>query len=140
MPDFEDPTDANSDNIYVLIVNVSDGTLSDSETFQVEVTNLTSDDVTTSNYDGVLIRDGYIQSATVCMAVTDTDGNDTCEGATYTTSTNSDGSFSLAIDANNTQDVKLLANAGFNPVTNDDDSFTLGLIDPTTDQNLVISP
>ena len=140
VPDFEVPNDANSDNIYVLTVNVSDGTLSDSETFQVEVTNLTSDDVTTSNYDGVLIRDGYIQSATVCMAVTDTDGNDTCEGATYSTSTNSDGSFSLAIDANNTQDVKLLANAGFNPVTNDDDSFTLGLIDPITDQNLVISP
>ena len=139
-PDFEVPTDANSDNIYVLTVNVSDGTLSDSETFQVEVTNLTSDDVTTSNYDGVLIRDGYIQSATVCMAVIDSDGNDTCEGTTYTTSTNSDGSFSLVIDANNTQDVKLLANAGFNPVTNDDDSFTLGLIDPITDQNLVISP
>jgi hypothetical protein len=140
VPDFEVPNDANSDNIYVLTVNVSDGTLSDSETFQVEVTNLTSDDVTTSNYDGVLIRDGYIQSATVCMAVSDTDGNDTCEGATYSTTTNSDGSFSLEIGENVTSTIKLLAENGFNPVTDDADAFTVGLIDPTTDQNLVISP
>ena len=139
-PDYEIPTDANSNNDYILTVNVSDGTASDSETFQVNVINDPSDDVTTSNFDGVLIRDGYIQSATVCMAVSDTDGNDTCEGATYSTTTNSDGSFSLEIDENVTSTIKLLAENGFNPVTDDADAFTVGLIDPTTDQNLVISP
>jgi hypothetical protein len=139
-PDFESPSDNDANNAYEITAIVSDGNASDTMAFTITVLNDPSDDATSNNFDGVLIRDGYIQSATVCMAVTDTDGNDTCEGATYTTSTNSDGSFSLAIDANNTQDVKLLANAGFNPVTNDDDSFTLGLIDPTTDQNLVISP
>ena len=139
-PDYEIPTDANSNNDYILTVNVSDGTASDSETFQVNVINDSSDDVTTSNFDGVLIRDGYIQSATVCMAVSDTDGNDTCEGATYSTTTNSDGSFSLEIDENVTSTIKLLAENGFNPVTDDADAFTVGLIDPTTDQNLVISP
>jgi hypothetical protein len=139
-PDYEIPTDANSNNDYILTVNVSDGTASDSETFQVNVVNDSSDDVTTSNFDGVLIRDGYIQSATVCMAVSDTDGNDTCEGATYSTTTNSDGSFSLEIGENVTSTIKLLAENGFNPVTDDADAFTVGLIDPTTDQNLVISP
>ena len=74
------------------------------------------------------------------MAVSDTDGNDTCEGATYSTTTNSDGSFSLEIDENVTSTIKLLAENGFNPVTDDTDAFTVGLIDPTTDQNLVISP
>ena len=139
-PDFEAPSDANTDNNYQITVTVSDGTLSDSENFTVIVTNDTSDDVTSTNFDGVLIRDGYIQSATVCMAVTDADGDDTCEGATYSTTTNSDGSFSLEIDDNNTATIKLLAEDGFNPVTDDADSFIMGLLDPTTEQNLVISP
>ena len=139
-PDFEAPSDANTDNNYQITVTVSDGTLSDSENFTVTVTNDTTDDVTSTNFDGVLIRDGYIQSATVCMAVTDADGDDTCEGATYSTTTNADGSFSLEIDDNITATIKLLAEDGFNPVTDDADSFVMGLIDPTTEQNLVISP
>ena len=139
-PDFELPSDANTDNAYLLTVSVTDGTASASANFTVTVTNDPSDDVTTNNFDGVLIRDGYIQSATVCMAVTDADGDDTCEGATYSTTTNVDGSFSLEIDDNITATIKLLAEDGFNPVTDDADSFTMGLIDPTTEQNLVISP
>jgi hypothetical protein len=74
------------------------------------------------------------------MAVTDADGDDTCEGATYLTTTNADGTFSLEIDDNITATIKLLAEGGFNPITNDEDSFAMGLIDPTTEQNLVISP
>jgi len=139
-PDFESPSDANTDNNYQITVTVSDGSLTDSENFTVTVTNDTSDDVTTTNFDGVLIRDGYIQSATVCMAVTNADGIDTCVDATYSTTTNADGSFSLEIDDNITATIKLLAQDGFNPVTDDADSFIMGLIDPTTDQNLVISP
>ena len=139
-PDFELPSDANTDNAYLLTVSVTDGTASASANFTVTVTNDASDDVTTNNFDGVLIRDGYIQSATVCMAVTDADGDDTCEGATYSTTTNVDGSFSLEIDDNITATIKLLAEDGFNPVTDDADTFTMGLIDPTTEQNLVISP
>ncbi len=72
-PDFEIPGDANTDNTYELTVTASDGTASDSQSFSVTVTNDTSDDPTTSNYDGVLIRDGYIQSATVCVSVTDSE-------------------------------------------------------------------
>ena len=144
-PDFEVPTDSNGDNSYALTVSVTDGTASASQNFSVTVTNDTSDDSTTFNFDGVLIRDGYIQSATVCMATTDADGDDTCEGAYYSTTTNSDGSFSLELDDNITTTIKLLAEDGFNPVTDDADSFVMGLIDPlaedgTTEQNLVISP
>jgi hypothetical protein len=139
-PDYENPGDADTNNIYKITASVSDGSLSASKNFEVTVTNDTSDDVTTSNFDGVLIRDGYIQSATVCKAVTDADGDDTCEGATYLTTTNADGTFSLEIDDNITATIKLLAEGGFNPITNDEDSFAMGLIDPTTEQNLVISP
>ena len=77
-PDFEVPTDSNGDNSYALTVSVTDGTASASQNFSVTVTNDISDDSTTFNFDGVLIRDGYIQSATVCMATTDADGYDTC--------------------------------------------------------------
>jgi hypothetical protein len=139
-PDYEDPSDADTNNIYKITASVSDGSLNATKNFEVTVTNDTSDDVTTSNFDGVLIRDGYIQSATVCMPVADADGDDTCEGATYLTTTNADGSFTLDIDDNITATIKLLAEDGFNPITNDEDSFTMGLIDPTTEQNLVISP
>jgi len=119
-------------------VGVSDGTASDTMAFEVTVTNDTSDDPVTSNYDGVLIRDGYIQSATVCIAVMDSDGDATCEGATFSTTTNSDGSFSLQTDDGVSG--KILAEDGFNATTSDGDSFSMTIEDPVTDQNFVISP
>ena len=137
-PDFEVPGDSNADNVYELEVSVSDGTASDSQAFTVTVTNDTSDDPVTSNYDGVLIRDGYIQSATVCIPVTNSDGDETCAGATYSTSTNSDGTFSLVVDDGVSG--KIRAEDGFNPVTNDADAFVMTIEDPVIDQNFVVSP
>ena len=137
-PDFEVPGDSNADNVYELEVSVSDGTASDSQAFTVNVTNDTSDDPVTSNYDGVLIRDGYIQSATVCIPVTNSDGDETCTGATYSTSTNSDGTFSLEVDDGVSG--KIRAEDGFNPVTNDADAFVMTIEDPVIDQNFVVSP
>ena len=139
-PDFESPSDSNADNVYLLTVGVSDGTASDTMAFEVTVTNDASDDPVTSNYDGVLIRDGYIQSATVCIPVTDSDGDATCEGATYSTTTSSDGSFSLEVDDSVSSTVEIIAEDGFNPVTSDGDAFTMAIADPTIDQNFVISP
>jgi plastocyanin len=56
-PDFENPADANSDNVYNLTASVSDGTLSDSKDFTVTVTNDTSDDEVASAWDGTLVKD-----------------------------------------------------------------------------------
>ena len=137
-PDFEIPGDANADNVYELTVRVSDGTAAATQAFTVTVTNDTSDDPVTSNYDGVLIRDGYIQSATVCIPVTDSDGSETCVGATYTSTTATDGSFSLQVDDGVSG--KLRAEDGFNAVTSDEDAFVMTIEDPVTDQNFVISP
>ena len=137
-PDFEVPGDSNADNVYELEVSVSDGTASDSQDFTVTVTNDTSDDPVTSNYDGVLIRDGYIQSATVRIPVSNSDGDETCAGATYSTSTNSDGTFSLVVDDGVSG--KIRAEDGFNPVTNDADAFVMTIEDPVIDQNFVVSP
>ena len=43
-PDFEVPSDANADNVYMIVAAVLEGSLSDSKTYQVTVTNDTSDD------------------------------------------------------------------------------------------------
>ena len=57
-PDFEAPSDTNSDNIYSISVNVSDGTASASSSFTITVTNDPSDDNvdTFVAWDGVLIK------------------------------------------------------------------------------------
>ena len=57
-PDFEAPSDANSDNIYSISVSVSDGTASASSSFTITVTNDPSDDNvdTFVAWDGVLLK------------------------------------------------------------------------------------
>ncbi len=58
-PDYENPADANGDNIYSFNVSVSDGNLSSSEGFTITITNDTSDDNadTFAAWDGVLLKD-----------------------------------------------------------------------------------
>ena len=135
-PDYEAPSDSNTDNVYEISVTVSDGSLTDSENFTISVTNDTSDDVTTEGMDGTYVGAGPIQSATVCIEV----DSGTCAGANYTTTTASDGTFSLTIDSGITG--VLRGEGGFDPVTNlqfsDNSGFALG--QPVTDQNFVVSP
>ena len=135
-PDFENPSDADANNIYAITVSVSDGSATASKNFTVTVTNDTSDDVTTEGMDGTYVGAGPIQSATVCIEV----DSGTCAGASYTTTTASDGTFSLTIDSGITG--VLRGEGGFDPVTNlqfgDTSGFSLG--QPVTDQNFVVSP
>ncbi len=134
-PDFENPSDSNSDNVYGVTATVSDGSLTDSESFMITVTNDTSDDVTTEGYDGTLVAAGPVQGATVCIQV----NTGTCSGAQFTTTSAQDGTFSLTVDSGTTG--VLRGEGGFDPVTNlqfgEGDSLALG--QPVTDQNVVIS-
>jgi len=134
-PDFENPSDSNGDNVYMVTVNVSDGTASTSADFSVTVTNDPSDDVTTEGFNGTLVAAGPVQGATVCIQVNT--GN--CTGAQYTTTTAQDGTFSLTVDSGTTG--VLRGEGGFDPVTNlqfgEGNSLALG--QPVTDQNVVIS-
>ena len=135
-PDFENPADADSNNVYQITASVSDGSASASKDFSITVTNDTSDDITTAGYDGVYIGAGPIQGATVCIEVT----SYTCTGAQYTTTTAQDGTFSLTVDSGTTGVIR--GEGGFDPVTNlqFDDTYTFSLSQPVTDQNLVVSP
>ena len=135
-PDYENPSDADANNVYDLMASVSDGSLSDSKDFMVTVTNDTSDDVTTEGYDGTYLGAGPIQGATVCIEVT----AGTCTGAQYSATTMTDGSFSITVDSGVTG--VLRGEGGFDPVTNlqlsTNSSFALG--QPVTDQNFVVTP
>ena len=55
-PDYENPADADTNNVYEITANVSDGTASDSENFTVTVTNDTSDDNDLA-WNGQLVKD-----------------------------------------------------------------------------------
>jgi len=135
-PDFESPSDSDTNNVYDLMASVSDGSASDSKDFTVTVTNDTSDDVTTEGYDGTYLGAGPIQGATVCIEVT----AGTCTGAQYTATTAQDGSFSITVDSGVTG--VLRGEGGFDPVTNlqlsSNSSLALG--QPVTDQNFVVTP
>ena len=134
-PDYENPSDSNADNVYEVTATVSDGSLTDSESFMITVTNDTSDDVTTEGYDGTLVAAGPVQGATVCIQV----NTGTCTGAQFTATSAQDGTFSLTVDSGTTG--VLRGEGGFDPVTNlqfgEGDSLALG--QPVTDQNIVIS-
>ena len=136
-PDFENPSDADTNNVYKITVTVSDGSLNATANFEITVTNDTSDDPTTTEYDGTYIGAGPIQGATICIEVTE----HTCTGAQYTTTTAQDGTFSLTFDSDAT-DVVIRGQGGFDPVTNlqFDDVYTFALGQPVTDQNFVVSP
>ena len=86
--------------------------------------------------DGTLLGAGPIQSATVCIEVT----SGTCSGASFTSTTAQDGTFSLTIDSGTTG--VLRGEGGFDPVTNlqFSDSFSLSLGQPVTNQNFVVTP
>ena len=134
-PDYENPSDSGTNNVYDLSASVSDGSLSASKDFMVAVTNDTSDDITTEGYDGTYVAAGPVQGATICIEV----NAGTCTGAQFTTTSAQDGTFSLTVDPSTTGILR--GEGGFDPVTNlqfgESDSLALG--QPVTDQNVVIS-
>ena len=137
-PDFENPSDGDADNVYKITVTVSDGSLNATANFEITVTNDTSDDITTENYDGTFILSGPIQSADICFVENITIP---CSESSYTTTTSQDGTFSLSVDSDAGTGIIKTEN-GFDPNTNwefeEGRSYAIG--EPTTGQNFIINP
>ena len=135
-PDFEAPSDADTNNIYQITGRVSDGSLNATKSFSVTVTNDTSDDEISTGMDGTYLGAGPIQGATVCIEVT----AGTCTGASLTTTTAQDGTFSLTVGTD-TNGV-LRGEGGFDPITNlqFDEDFGFATGQPVTDQNFAVTP
>lgn len=137
-PDYENAGDANTDNVYEVTVMVSDSSLNSTKNFLITVTNDTSDDVTTNNYDGTLVLSGPIQSADVCFVENITIS---CSDSSFTTVTSQDGSFSLSVDSNSETGIIKTEN-GFDPNTNwqFEEGRGAAIGEPTTNQNFIINP
>ena len=137
-PDFENPSDADGNNVYKMTANVSDGSLSVTANFEITVTNDTSDDVTTENYDGTYVLAGPMQSADVCFV---NDITTSCSDSAFRTTTSQDGSFSLSVDSDAGTGIIKTEN-GFDPNSNwqfeDGRGAVIG--EPTTSQNFIINP
>ncbi|MGQ0531048.1 MAG: cadherin domain-containing protein [Panacagrimonas sp.] len=72
-PDFENPLDVGADKDYVVIVTASDGSLSDSQTLTVRVTNVDEAPVITSNQGGASAAISVVGGATAVTTVAATD-------------------------------------------------------------------
>lgn len=73
-PNHESPTDANGDNVYEVIVRASDGTLSDSQTLLVGVTNVNEAPTITSNLGNTTIALAENTLAVTTVTASDPDG------------------------------------------------------------------
>ena len=137
-PDFENPSDSNNDNIYEITAMVSDGSLNSTKNFQITVTNDTSDDVTTENYDGTFVQSGPIHSADICFVENITIP---CSESSYSTTTSQNGSFSLSVDSNAGTGI-IKSENGFDPNTNwqFEEGRGAAIGEPTTSQNFIINP
>ena len=137
-PDFENPSDGDTDNVYKITVTVSDGSLNATANFEVTVTNDTSDDTTTENYDGTLVLSGPIQSADICFVENITTP---CSESSYTTTTSQDGTFSLSVDSGAGTGI-IKSENGFDPNTNwqFEEGRGAAIGEPTTGQNFIINP
>src|SRR5450631_1171294 len=73
-PDYETPTDAGGNNVYDVTVQVSDGTLTDTQAIAVTVTNLNDNaPAITSNGAGATASVSVAENATAVTTVTATD-------------------------------------------------------------------
>ena len=137
-PDFENPSDGDTDNVYKITVTVSDGSLNANANFEITVTNDTSDDITTENYDGTLVLSGPIQSADICFVENITTP---CSESSYTTTTSQDGTFSLSVDSGAGTGI-IKSENGFDPNTNwqFEEGRSAAIGEPTTGQNFIINP
>ncbi|HYS90387.1 MAG TPA: cadherin repeat domain-containing protein, partial [Bradyrhizobium sp.] len=75
-PDYETPTDAGGNNVYDVTVQVSDGTLTDTQAIAVTVTNVNDNaPVITSNGTGATASVNIAENATAVTTVTATDAD-----------------------------------------------------------------
>src|SRR6266581_2461746 len=75
-PDYETPTDAGANNVYDVTVQVSDGTLTDTQAVAVTVTNVNDNaPVITSNGTGAVASVNVAENGTAVTTVTATDAD-----------------------------------------------------------------
>ncbi|MEQ9407984.1 MAG: cadherin domain-containing protein [Fuerstiella sp.] len=98
-PDYETPTDVGTDNVYDVIVEVSDGTLTDTQSIAVTVTGISDHaPIITSNGGGVTAVVNVAENSTAVANVTASDADLPAETLTYSIAGGADAA-SFTIDA-----------------------------------------
>jgi len=82
-PDFEAPTDAGGNNVYEVQVQVTDGTLTDTQLLSVTVTNANDAPVITSNGGGAAGTLNVTENTTLVTTITATDADRPAQTLTY---------------------------------------------------------
>ena len=99
-PDYEAPADANSDNVYEVTVQVSDGALTDTQAISVSVQPLNDHNpVITSDGGGATATVNVNENDTAVTTVTATDADLPAQTLTYSVAGGADAAF-FAIDVN----------------------------------------
>ncbi len=96
-PDFESAQDADQNNDYIVIVQVSDGTLTDTQTLTISVTNTNEAPTITINASGTTHAISISENSTSVITYT---GTDVDAGATLTWSISGTDSSFFVIDTN----------------------------------------
>jgi parallel beta-helix repeat protein len=137
-PNFEAPADAGGDNVYDVTVQVSDGTLTDTQAIAVSVVNANEAPVNTVPGAQTVAEDGTLA---IGVSVTDPDGNVATVRLTVVqgnVSVNLAGGASISAGANGSATLTLsgttgqinaaLATLAYAPNTNYNGSDTLGVV------------
>ena len=99
-PDYEAPADANSDNVYEVTVQASDGTLTDTQAISVSVQPVNDNNpVITSDGGGATASVNVNENNTAVTTVTATDADLPAQTLTYSIAGGADAAF-FAIDGN----------------------------------------
>ena len=99
-PDYEAPADANSDNVYEVTVQVSDGALTDTQAISVTVQPVNEHNpVITSDGGGATASVNVNENTTAVTTVTATDADLPAQTLTYSIAGGADAAF-FAIDVN----------------------------------------
>ncbi len=98
-PNYEAPTDANTDNVYAVTVQASDGSFTDTQAIAVTVTPVNdAAPVITSNGGGATASVNVAENTTAVTTVTATDGDQPAQVLTYSIAGGADAAL-FSIDA-----------------------------------------
>ena len=95
-PNYEAPTDSNADNVYVITVRASDGSLYDEKTVSITVTNVNEAATITGTSTGSITETNATQSVSGTLTVSDPDaGQSVFIAQTDVSGNNSYGKFTI---------------------------------------------
>ena len=100
-PNYENPYDHNGDNVYIINVSASDGTLYAEKTVQITVTNVNELATITGTASGTISETNSVQSVSSSLSVSDPDaGQSYFVAQTDVSGNNNYGSFSIDASGN----------------------------------------